>query len=82
MNVGSGRPASLKEIAETLTEVAGRGTIEYVPFPEDARRIEIGDYVADISSIKDTLGWAPSVPLREGLARSVRYYERYREHYW
>jgi len=82
MNVGSGRPASLKEIAETLVEIAGRGAIEYVPFPEDARRIEIGDYVADVSRIKDTLGWSPTVSLREGLERSVRYYERYREHYW
>jgi UDP-glucose 4-epimerase len=81
LNIGSGRPVSLLEIARTLIEIAGKGSIEYVPFPDDARRIEIGDYVADISKIRQVLGWEPEVGLREGLERSVRYFEAYREHY-
>lgn len=81
-NVGSGKPVSLKEIAELLMSITGKGNIEYVPFPEDARRIEIGDYVADVTKITEALDWRPAVPLREGLERSVRYFETYREHYW
>jgi UDP-glucose 4-epimerase len=81
-NIGSGEPVSLKQIAEMLVEIAGRGTIEHVPFPEDAKRIEIGDYVADVTKINQTLDWRPQVSLREGLERSVRYFEAYREHYW
>jgi UDP-glucose 4-epimerase len=81
-NVGSGKPSSLTEIAETLIDVTGRGRIEYVPFPYDARRIEIGDYVANVTKIRSTLGWEASVSLREGLERSVRFYRENREHYW
>lgn len=82
LNVGSGEPANLRQIATALIEIAGRGEIDYVPFPEEARRIEIGDYVADTTKISRLLDWRPLVPLREGLERSVRYYEAYGEHYW
>lgn len=81
-NVGSGEALSLREIAETLFEVVGGGKIEYVPFPEDARRIEIGDYVADVNLIRNTLGWRAQVGLREGLERTVEFYRLHREHYW
>jgi UDP-glucose 4-epimerase len=82
LNVGSGRPVSLLEIAETLIEVAGAGSIEMVPFPEEAKRIEIGDYVADTTKIESTLDWRPCTDLRAGLERSVAYYRSYRERYW
>ena len=82
INVGSGSPASLKQIAEQLVALAGAGSIEYVPFPEDAKRIEIGDYVADTTKIQRLLDWQPKVSMNEGLKRSVAYYREYREHYW
>ena len=82
MNVGSSRPVSLLEIANELVDIAGKGHIEFVPFPDDARRIEIGDYVAATDKIQRVLDWRPEIPLREGLKRSVRYFEAYREHYW
>jgi UDP-glucose 4-epimerase len=82
LNHGSGSPASLREIATHLCEINPQCSIEYTPFPEAERRIEIGDYVADTTAICHTLGWHPAVGLREGLERSVRYYRAYREHYW
>jgi UDP-glucose 4-epimerase len=82
MNVGSGKPVSLLEIATALIEITGKGNIDYVPFPEDAARIEIGDYVAETSKIQRVLNWQPAVPLREGLERSVRYFQDFHEHYW
>jgi UDP-glucose 4-epimerase len=82
LNVGSGKPVSLLEIAKELIGIAGKGSIEYVPFPEDAKRIEIGDYVADTAKIERVLDWRPAVSLHEGLERSVRYFEAHREHYW
>ncbi len=81
-NVGSGEPVSLKEIAELLIEATGRGNIEIVPFPADAGRIEIGDYVADVSKITRALDWTPLISLREGIGRTVRYFRKHREHYW
>lgn len=82
LNVGSGEGVSLGTIARELVEIAGKGRIEYVPFPEEAKRIEIGDYVGDVAKIERLLSWRPSVRLRDGLERSLRYFEAHREHYW
>jgi UDP-glucose 4-epimerase len=82
LNIGSGKPVSLQTIAQELIDITGHGNIEYVPFPDDARRIEIGDYVADTTKIERLLDWRPRVGLREGLDRSVRYFRAYRERYW
>ena len=80
-NLGGTEPVSLRELVEVLLEVCGNGSYRLVPFPEERKRIDIGDYYADYSKIKAALGWEPRVPLREGLARTVEYYRKYREHY-
>lgn len=80
-NVGGLRPVSLKEIVETLVEVAGRGSYKLVPFPPERKNIDIGDFYTDYSKIKQELGWGPRVDLREGLERTLAYYEKYQEHY-
>jgi UDP-glucose 4-epimerase len=82
LNHGSGRPASLREIASELCAIKPQCSVEYAPFPDSERRIEIGDYVADISAMREILDWTPAVSLREGLKRSVCYYSAHREHYW
>jgi UDP-glucose 4-epimerase len=81
-NIGSGCPVNLTRIATELIDIAGCGRIEYVPFPEAERRIEIGDYVADTAKIERVLDWHPQVGLRDGLERSVRYFKAYGEHSW
>jgi len=53
-----------------------------IPFDEDLKRIEIGDYVANFEKINGAVGWEPKVSLEEGLQSSFDYYEKYREHYW
>ena len=64
-----------------LIDVAEGGSYTFVPFPPERKRIDIGDFYADISKIKATLGWEPRRPLREGLAETIRYYREHREHY-
>jgi len=86
-NLGNTPPVSLVEFVRTLLEVcqefgAGRGGYRLVPFPPDKKRIDIGDYYADYSKIQKTLGWKPTVPLKEGLRRTVAYYTEYRDRYW
>jgi nucleoside-diphosphate-sugar epimerase len=82
LNLGSGAPASLAEIANLLVSIAGRGDVVCIPFPDDARRIEIGDYVADTAKVERLLGWRAETSLEDGLRRSVEYYTKHREHYW
>ena len=81
-NVGDLGPVSLLELAELVVRVNGGGTFSVQPFPPDRKRIDIGDYVADWGKIRDTLGWRPSVPLEEGLRRTLAYYREHGEHYW
>jgi UDP-glucose 4-epimerase len=81
-NLGGERPVSLLELAELLIDAAGGGSYRLVPFPSERRQIDIGDYFADDSKIRTRLGWRPTVPLREGLARSVEYYREHAGEYW
>lgn len=79
-NLG-GDPANLLELAEIITKLAG-GSYHTIPYPETARAIEIGDYVADSSKAQSMLAWQPRVGLREGLSRTVDYYRAEKQHYW
>jgi nucleoside-diphosphate-sugar epimerase len=81
LNVGSGRGTSLREVADALVPLGAAG-VEVVPFPEDAKRIEIGDYVADTTLTERLLGWRAEVDLTDGLQRSVAYFREHKERYW
>ncbi len=81
-NLGGLHPDSLLEIAEILVELCPKASYRLVPFPQDKRRIDIGDYYGDYAKIKATLGWEPQVPLREGLAKTIAFYRQHKEHYW
>ena len=76
------RPVNLLELAQVLVRVRGGGTYELVDFPRHRKAIDIGDYYADYSKIRDGLGWEPEVPLEDGLARSLSFYGEHGEHYW
>jgi len=76
-NLGGDCVISLKELAELLVEIHGDGAYSSREFPPDRKRIDIGDYYADDTSIRKTLGWAPAIPLTEGLSRTLAFY---REH--
>ncbi len=77
LNLGGGQSVSLLELAEIVVAANGGGSYRVVPFPDDRRSIDIGDYVGDYRAIRDLLGWEPKVRLEDGLARSLEYF---REH--
>jgi UDP-glucose 4-epimerase len=54
----------------------------FVPFPEETKRIDIGDYFADYSRFRTHVGWEPQIGVREGLEQTVHYYEQHRHQYW
>jgi UDP-glucose 4-epimerase len=72
---------SLLELVERLIELAGKGSFVLRPFPEDRKRIDIGDFFADTTRIRKTLGWEPRVSLRSGLEQTLAYYERHKAEY-
>jgi UDP-glucose 4-epimerase len=81
-NLGGEAPVALIDLAKMLVEIAGRGgSYRLVPFPPDRKKIDIGDFYADTTKIRTTLGWQPRVPLRDGLARTIDYYREHAGHY-
>jgi UDP-glucose 4-epimerase len=81
-NLGGDEPINLYHLAELLVELAGRGSHRLVPWPDNRKRIDIGDYYGDYRKIRSKLGWCPRVSLKEGLRRSLRFYEEHHVHYW
>jgi len=80
-NLAGTPPVSLRELAELMVEIAGRGRITFVPWPPEKQAIDIGSYFGSAARIREELGWEPRVPLREGLERTIRYYEANLVHY-
>ena len=81
-NLGQQEHVGLHELAELLVKLNGGGKCELVPFPEDRKAIDIGDYYADFRKIEKILGWSPTVTLEEGLKQTLEYYRQNCGHYW
>jgi UDP-glucose 4-epimerase len=77
MNLGSPEVVSLADLAAQLITLEPGACWELVPFPEERKRIDIGDYYSDHALAGELLGWQPRVALEEGLARTVNYYRRH-----
>lgn len=80
-NLGGDEPINLINLARLMIEVTGAGSFELVPFPDDRRRIDIGDFYGDYRKIRSKLGWRPVVGLREGLTRTITYFRAHLSHY-
>lgn len=80
-NLGTPARHSLLEFVTILGELCD---IEYeiVPFPDDKRIIDIGDYYGDYSAFRAATGWEPAITLRDGLARNVEWFRHHRADYW
>ncbi len=80
-NLGHSERHSLLEFVATLARFTG---VEYelVPFPDDHKAIDIGDYYADFSRFAAATGWSPRVSLAEGLERTVEYFKARPGRYW
>jgi UDP-glucose 4-epimerase len=81
-NLGSREVISLSDLAEMVVELHGSGSFEKIEFPQDRKAIDIGDYYSDYTLIEGDLGWTPAVGLREGIQRTLSYYQEHRQHYW
>ena len=82
-NVGGRLPVSLRELADLLVDVAGAGagTVRYIPWPDDRRPIDIGNFHTDSSKFRRAVDWTAAVDLRDGLTRTVHYYRDHLSHY-
>ncbi len=80
-NLGGEAPICLLDLARLIVELAGRGRVELVPWPEARKKIDIGDVYSSYARIQQVLGWQPTTPLRAGLERTLAYYSQFFDQY-
>jgi UDP-glucose 4-epimerase len=80
-NVGGLEPIAHHELVGLLISIAGSGRYRFVEWPPEKKAIDIGDFYADSSRIRHTLGWQPTVGLAEGFRRTLAYYRAHLPHY-
>lgn len=72
-NIGNPVEWTILECAREIQTLLGaRGEITFRPLPQDDPK----QRRPDISKAKRLLGWEPKVPLREGLQRSLAYFQQ------
>jgi UDP-glucose 4-epimerase len=80
-NVGGTEPISHSDLVAMLIDVAGQGSVKYVEWPEEKRRIDIGSFYSDSTKFMRATGWQPKVSLRDGFARTFDYYRAHFDRY-
>ena len=73
-NIGSDEFISLSELAINICKFRTGAKWELVPFPEEKKSIDIGNYHTDFSSAKKILKWEPKISLKEGLKQTYDFY--------
>ena len=80
-NLGDENPISLNTTAKILIQENKNGESKLVPFPEDRKNIDIGDFYGDFKKIKNDLGWSPKVSFQEGIRKTIAYYKENLNYY-
>jgi len=73
-NLGGDGALSLEELAKTVIAANGGGRYERKDFPEERKRIDIGDYWADDTLFRHTVGWRPRVVIHQGVKNSLEFF--------
>jgi UDP-glucose 4-epimerase len=73
-NLGGAPPVRLRDLAEALVAANGGGRYVVREFPAERAKIDIGSFVADDSRFRAATGWAPTIPLDEGLRRTLDWF--------
>jgi UDP-glucuronate decarboxylase len=72
VNLGNPQEISVLELAQRIIAFTGsKSTIEFQPLPQDDPR----QRQPDIAAARRLLAWEPKVPLEEGLAKTIAYFE-------
>ena len=73
INIGNPNEFTIRELAELVIQLTGTKTkIVFEPLPSDDPR----QRQPDITTAKDVLGWEPKTQLREGLVKTIAYFDK------
>ena len=79
-NLGGREVISLRQLAAMLTDLTSTPHVT-IPFPENRKAIDIGDYYSDDLKVRSELGWEPVIGLEIGLRRTIAYFRENLDRY-
>jgi UDP-glucuronate decarboxylase len=72
INLGNPGEFTIKQLAELVVEMTGsRSKIAYHPLPQD----DPTQRCPDIGAAKKHLDWSPTIPLKQGLEKTISYFD-------
>jgi len=72
INIGNPEEITIRELAEVIVDLTGsKSSFEHKPLPQD----DPVKRQPDISLAREKLNWEPTTKLRDGLARTIEYFE-------
>ena len=74
-NLGAPRPISLQETAQIMCKKIEGASYALVPFPEERKVIDVGDFISDYSIFQSSFGWNPKVDFETGIERSIEFFK-------
>ena len=80
-NLGAPDPLSLEDTANIMCQGIEGSDYQMIPFPEERKAIDVGDFICDYSAFRDQFGWEPKVKFEEGIKKSLEYFRTELEHY-
>jgi len=73
VNLGNPGEFTIKQLAEEVVRICGsKSGVEYLPLPEDDPK----QRRPDISRAQKLLDWNPTIPLNEGLPKTISYFKQ------
>lgn len=76
-NLGSDEKISLLDLAQLMIRLHGSGELIVSEYPEDRKKIDIGDYYSSYKKFSSLTGWAPRIPLQQTLERTISFYQEH-----
>jgi UDP-glucose 4-epimerase len=80
-NLGGPDPLSLEDTAKIMCQKTEGGDYQMIPFPEDRKAIDVGDFVCDYSAFSNSFGWQPKITFEEGITKSLDFFKKELEYY-
>jgi len=76
-NVGAGHGISLIDSIATIKKFIPNLISVSTSWPTTDKDIETGDYVTDITKIKNSVGWRPVITFQDGIQQTIKFYQNY-----
>jgi UDP-glucose 4-epimerase len=71
INLGTGTPTSVNQLCDAVLNAFGKSRLTYPVRYQQAQLGDLRTSAADVARANMLLGWQPSIPLTEGVARTI-----------